>query len=191
MENKIIVSYLAKQVCSECGKEFTLRYNSDGTYDYVDNACDCVAEFSPADGVPSFNEWLELMAEVLPDAYSGAKKLCKAGTCICHYDCGKEKNHLVKPPRPLTDLKVCPIAKYNVQKAPNEKPWYECHVSERNLNEDEAFALCACCEHADLGESEDGESWTITRKDLRLCCDCPVKMELDAMQELAAEARMS
>ena len=29
-------------------------------------------------------------AEVLPDAYSGAKKLCKAGTCICHYDCGKE-----------------------------------------------------------------------------------------------------
>ena len=153
MENKIIVSYLAKQVCSECGKEFTLRYNSDGTYDYVDNACDCVAEFSPADGVPYFNEWLELMAEVLPDAYSGAKKLCKAGTCICHYDCGKEKNHLVKPPRPLTDLKVCPIAKYNVQKAPNEKPWYECHVSERNLNEDEAFALCACCEHADLGES--------------------------------------
>ncbi|MBQ6403317.1 MAG: hypothetical protein IJI27_05375 [Oscillospiraceae bacterium] len=52
---------LVKQECDCCGKVFTVRYHSNGTYDYVDEPCDCEANFSPVDGEPSISQWLEAL----------------------------------------------------------------------------------------------------------------------------------
>lgn len=58
---KVDVFYLAKQKCHCCGKEFVVRYNADGTYDYLPNeeVCDCENDFSPVDGVITIDEWLK------------------------------------------------------------------------------------------------------------------------------------
>ena len=47
------------QECTCCGKRFDLMYWANGTYTYLDDPCDCEAEFEPADGQPSLREWLE------------------------------------------------------------------------------------------------------------------------------------
>lgn len=44
--------------CSQCGHDFLVRYNPDGTYDYKESPCDCEADFYPAEGEPSISEWL-------------------------------------------------------------------------------------------------------------------------------------
>ena len=57
----------ANQICSKCGKTFHVFYNAEFDsagnfkyyYDYPVDACDCEAEFSPADGEPSLSEWAE------------------------------------------------------------------------------------------------------------------------------------
>lgn len=58
---KVDVFYLAKQKCNTCGKEFVVRYNADGTYDYLPNekVCDCENDFSPVDGVMTIDEWIK------------------------------------------------------------------------------------------------------------------------------------
>lgn len=53
-------SKLCKQVaqqCSACGNQFSLMYWEDGTYTYLDDPCDCHAEFIPLG--PSISEWIE------------------------------------------------------------------------------------------------------------------------------------
>lgn len=45
------------QECTVCGHQFDLMYHSDGTYTYLDEPCECEAEFIPYG--PSIAEWLE------------------------------------------------------------------------------------------------------------------------------------
>ena len=120
---------------------------------------------------------------------SGCRKLCGEGNCIAHFDCGHKKSTLVHPARPLGKSTVCPLAKYNTQPVENVKPWYERQVSEYTVTEDEIFALCADCDNAEV--TEDGDEYLLTRKEIRLCMDCPVKMVEECMQEMAAEAMMA
>ena len=120
---------------------------------------------------------------------SGCRKLCGEGNCIAHFDCGHKKSTLVHPARPLGNSTVCPLAKYNTPPVENVKPWYERHVSEYTVTEDEIFALCADCDNAEV--TEDGDMYVVNRKDIHQCVDCPVKMTEECMQELAAEAMMS
>lgn len=49
------------QECTVCGHQFDLMYHSNGTYTYVDEPCECEAEFIPLG--PSLAEWLETVSE--------------------------------------------------------------------------------------------------------------------------------
>lgn len=51
MKTKIV-----KQQCSCCGHTFDLMYHENGTYTYLDDPCECEAEFFPL-GL-SLSEWL-------------------------------------------------------------------------------------------------------------------------------------
>lgn len=46
-----------EQQCSCCGHRFSLMYWPNGTYTYLDDPCDCEADFFPLG--PSLSEWLE------------------------------------------------------------------------------------------------------------------------------------
>ena len=50
-------SKIVEQQCSCCGCRFSLMYHSDGKYTYLDDPCECEAEFIPL-GL-SISEWLE------------------------------------------------------------------------------------------------------------------------------------
>lgn len=50
---------IAEQECCGCGKHFYIKYCSDGSYEYIDDVCDCIATFSPVNGEPSISEWIE------------------------------------------------------------------------------------------------------------------------------------
>lgn len=52
-----------KQECNSCGERFTVRYYANGWYDYLDTPCECEDGFTPADGAPSFSEWLESLKD--------------------------------------------------------------------------------------------------------------------------------
>lgn len=56
---KIRRHHRAVQECSECGKQFTLLYLDDGSYEYLEEPCECDASFHPVDGELSISEWLE------------------------------------------------------------------------------------------------------------------------------------
>lgn len=53
--------FRAMQECNCCGKKFWIEYRSDGTYEYLDDACDCEDGFSPAPGFQSIAEWMETL----------------------------------------------------------------------------------------------------------------------------------
>jgi hypothetical protein len=47
------------QTCNECGREFYIQYNKNGSYEYLEDTCDCESSFSPASAeVPSISQWL-------------------------------------------------------------------------------------------------------------------------------------
>lgn len=46
-----------EQQCSCCGQRFSLIYWEDGKYTYLDDPCNCEAEFFPL-GL-SLSEWME------------------------------------------------------------------------------------------------------------------------------------
>ena len=120
-------------------------------------------------------------------AKSGAQKLCGYSNCIYRcFNCGHPKAKLGGTPSLLNPNATCPVAKYQVEDR-GERDWTKCHVSEIELSQDEIFALCACCDNADVEEDE--EYLTVQRKDLMACMDCPVKAVEDCMQECASEAR--
>ena len=54
----------AEQECHSCGKHFYLKYHSDGTYEYVEEVCDCDTDFSPVEGELSISEWLEYLKNI-------------------------------------------------------------------------------------------------------------------------------
>ena len=60
---KVDVFYLAKQKCHCCGKEFVVRYNADGTYEYPENSgvCECEGAYSPVEGELTLSEWNEMI----------------------------------------------------------------------------------------------------------------------------------
>ena len=47
------------QECYDCGCKFDIMYLQDGTYEYIDDCCDCESPFSPISGQPSISQWLE------------------------------------------------------------------------------------------------------------------------------------
>lgn len=52
-----------EQECSSCGKHFHIKYCSDGSYEYIDGVCDCLASFHPVNGEPSISEWIGQIKE--------------------------------------------------------------------------------------------------------------------------------
>lgn len=54
-------AFEVEQECDSCGHKFTVNYRADGTYAYVNDPCDCEADFHPAEGLPSIREWLEAL----------------------------------------------------------------------------------------------------------------------------------
>lgn len=89
---------------------------------------------------------------------------------------------------------VCPLAKYEIPDTDHRKP-IEINAKEHHLSEDELFWLCAHCERSEIfSETEDGEEYLTLDKEASFrdyCIDCPVQSYIDAVQERAAEARMS
>lgn len=55
---------IVEQECHGCGKHFYLEYCSDGTYEYIGIVCDCDADFSPVNGEPSIQEWINSIKEI-------------------------------------------------------------------------------------------------------------------------------
>jgi hypothetical protein len=51
MKHKIV-----EQQCYDCGHRFALMYHEDGSYTYLDDPCECKAEFFSLG--PSLTEWL-------------------------------------------------------------------------------------------------------------------------------------
>lgn len=48
---------IVEQQCTSCGRIFALMYHSNGKYTYLDDPCECEAEFIPLG--PSIYEWIE------------------------------------------------------------------------------------------------------------------------------------
>ena len=46
------------QECDNCHIQFRIMYYVDGTYNYIDEPCECESEFHPVDG-PSLTQWME------------------------------------------------------------------------------------------------------------------------------------
>jgi len=116
-------------------------------------------------------------------ARHGAQKIC--GQSTCHYDlgCGHTNNHPQWPKYQANA--ICPLAKYNIAPAENQKPWWEMRAEEVYLSRVEIFALCSECENGIVCEDEEGAY--VQRKNLDMCFDCPVKGAEEAMDENAAE----
>ena len=47
------------QECNSCGARTTVRYRENGWYDFLNTPCECESTFSPVDGEPTINQWLE------------------------------------------------------------------------------------------------------------------------------------
>ena len=120
----------------------------------------------------------------LTDAESGARKLCGAN-CVCAFSCRRKKNNTVPTLPKVGTADVCPLDKYRVPMEQNQVPWYKLKLEETQPTEYELFALCACCKNTSV--SQDGEFWELEVNDAEMCLDCPVKLDLDGMQALAAE----
>ena len=54
--NNNLIHKTVEQECSVCGHRFSLQYHSNGTYTYLDEPCECEADFFPLG--PSLSEWL-------------------------------------------------------------------------------------------------------------------------------------
>lgn len=124
-------------------------------------------------------------------AQSGAEKLCGYGNCIYKcYNCGHEKARLGGNPPLLNPNATCPVQKYQVENK-GRPDWRNHKASDFNVTEDEIAALCACCDNGAIMKASDeyGDYWDVTRKDLHICMDCPVKTIEDSLAEMAAEAR--
>lgn len=72
------------QECTVCGHQFDLMYHSNGTYTYMDEPCECEAEFIPLG--PSLAEWLETVGTKLTKTIPERKSSTLNGT-DCPY-CG-------------------------------------------------------------------------------------------------------
>lgn len=54
MKTKIV-----KQECQECGKQFRVKYLEDGSYEYIDEACNCESGFHPVEDEQSISQWTD------------------------------------------------------------------------------------------------------------------------------------
>lgn len=132
----------------------------------------------------------DIRADIEQSAKRAAQKLCGFGTCIFKaYHCGHEKSGFGMNPPLLGEFSECPMAKYHVEDR-GHLPWFDRDLCDTSLDEREIACLCACCEHAEAQLiEEDGETYLdLTRKEIRKCMDCPVKAELDGIQEARAES---
>lgn len=49
-----------EQQCNGCGNIFKVQYLNNGSYNYIDEPCECEDTFSPLSATPSISEWLNL-----------------------------------------------------------------------------------------------------------------------------------
>ncbi len=126
------------------------------------------------------------------DAENAAKKICGCGECFGDYDCGHPNKAKAVIPK-LTKDTECPLAKYHIK--PDGRTFYEkLKAGEAEpLDEDDLFAICACCEYTD-GVTENGGSYELNRTEetfYKHCMDCPAHMAYEGIVETKAEAMMS
>lgn len=126
-------------------------------------------------------------------AKSGAKKICGTGYCIAGYACGHSNKAKGAPEmRMFGKATTCPLAKYTIEPLSDGRKWWEVPASETDPTPEEFSALCESCEHYRKFEGRDLEDFdTFSELMHEACIDCPVKMVMDNMSELAAEAAMS
>ena len=56
-----IVKYGVMQKCESCGALFYVTYCSDGTYEYMNDVCDCESEFHPYHSdEPTLSEFMSM-----------------------------------------------------------------------------------------------------------------------------------
>jgi hypothetical protein len=47
------------QECECCGKKFRIKYLLNGSYEYIDEPCECESDFTPANSsIPSISQWI-------------------------------------------------------------------------------------------------------------------------------------
>jgi hypothetical protein len=51
--------YIAKCNCRACSQSFLAKYTDDGIEPFG-NVCDCEDDYAPAEGYPSYPEWVKI-----------------------------------------------------------------------------------------------------------------------------------
>jgi 5-methylcytosine-specific restriction endonuclease McrA len=112
-----------------------------------------------------------------------AERICYGEDCFRCYDCGIKKKYTIPP---LTENKICPIAKYNLPENKfNPKDVMDAWANQVEL--EDLYIVCSECEHAEF----DG---TFVHRDKCYethCLDCPVHSCEEGILELEAEAMCS
>lgn len=120
------------------------------------------------------------------EAIAAARKICGEGECRAPFPCG-HSNRIGGLP-PITEVTVCPLAKYNVEPSRDTRPWYERPREETEVTHADLFAICAMCEHSEV-KTQDGKTVVELVRFDKVCIDCPVQACKEHMDEAAAEAR--
>ncbi len=127
------------------------------------------------------------------NAKEEATRVCGLGQCYSCYDCG-HTNKVARPFDKYGTGETCPLEKYLIE--PDTRTFKERLEAGEWLSPEKEleylFALCACCEHADVIE-KDGY-YELSRADEtydNYCIDCPTNQAREGIEECMAEAAMS
>lgn len=120
--------------------------------------------------------------------YDAAAKVCSEG-CISCFECGKEKSKYTLPAMSGSQLKECPLAKFNVARTPIDPTNFLARWANEPTYEDLEL-LCLHCEHRDSSRDTDDE-FSLKNCFMTHCLSCPVESARDCLDERAAEARSS
>lgn len=56
-----IVKFKVMQECEDCGALFYIEYSTNGSYEYMNDACECEAEFHPYNSnEPTLSEFVQM-----------------------------------------------------------------------------------------------------------------------------------
>ena len=59
-----IVKFKVMQECEDCGALFYIEYSTDGSYEYMNDACECEAEFHPYySNEPALSEFVQMFRQ--------------------------------------------------------------------------------------------------------------------------------
>lgn len=128
------------------------------------------------------------------NAKKGAQDVCGNGPCISCFKCGHQ-NSTARPLRAIGKGEKCPLEAYNVtpdMRSFAEKLMDGMHALTPDEQNEQLFAVCACCEHTGVIENDEGYELDRSEQAYRdYCVDCPINKAREAIAEAMAEAMMS